>query len=150
MFIVKHHQRTVAFLGDAQVGQLAIDLADPVAIKTLAEVMIEMHAETVVDRLQRGEARAIHGLPDGDRVRVATLESDEFVLRLLERSRIGFAGGICLLVDSFEFLQRVALQRGAIEVVPVTVENLAELRAPIAEVVVTNYPRAAEFKQPAD
>ena len=78
------------------------------------------------------------------------LEFDEFLLRLLQHGGIGLGGGVADLVEALELLERIAGEGGGIEVALVGPDELAELRAPVAHVVVADDLGAAEFQQAAD
>jgi hypothetical protein len=60
------------------------------------------------------------------------------------------AGVVAHLVEALEFLERVAGECGVVELAFVGPDQLAELRAPVADVVVANDAGAAEGEQPAD
>ena len=105
-------------------------------VETFAETLVEADAEFFVDILELGPREFDQLLPDGAVFRIALLEFDQFLARGLVHGGVGLLEGVDLAVEARHFGDRVALERGAIEEMFPTVEDLAELRAPVAEMVV--------------
>ena len=127
-----------------------IDPLHLVVVEAFPERVVEADAEPVVDRLEGGEAHGVDVLPDGEVFRVAGLQLHQLLPRLLQHGRVGVGRGVADLVKPLELLERVRGKRGGIEMAPVGPDELAELRAPVADVVVADHLRATELEQPAD
>ena len=147
---VEDDKRAGALDGQAGGGEFEVNLIHLVAIKALAEKVIVAHVETRVNRLEGVEAELVDLLPKGDGGGFAVLEMDELEARPFE-GRWGFAaGGVGGFVEAFEFFERVAGEGGLVEEVAVAVKDFAELRAPIAEVVVADDDSAAKGEEAAN
>ena len=59
-------------------------------------------------------------------------------------------GGIADLIEALELLERIGGERGGVKVALISPDELAELRAPVAVMVVANDLCSAEFQQTAD
>ena len=105
-------------------------------VEAFAESLVEADAELFVDvgKLRPGKIDQL--LPDGAVFRVALLEFDQFFARGLVHGGIGLFECVDLAVKTRHLRDGIALQRGAVEEMLPAVEHLAELRAPIAEMVV--------------
>ena len=78
------------------------------------------------------------------------MELDQFAARLLELGRTVGGGGVAELVEAFEFLDGLGQKRLFVDPALVSVDELAELRAPVAEMVVANHFGPGEGEEPAD
>ena len=109
--------------------------------------MVELDAEAAVDGVELNLGKLDHLLPDGEVFLVAVLEFHEFLAGLFEDGGIGFAGGVDGFVKTFHLRDGIGLERGAIELGLPADEQLAELRAPIADVVVRDDAMAEEAEE---
>ena len=134
--ITEHADRAFALSRNATSEQIRHDVAKPRIIEALAESVIELHAEPSVDRVELHLRQPDHLLPDGEVVRVAGLELHQFLLRQFEPRRISVTLRIDQLVEAFHLADGIALERRAIEEFLPADEQLAELRAPVADVIV--------------
>ena len=150
VFRVKNHQRSCARLRQVCLGEFAVDPLDLVVVETLAQHDIEFDPEVVVDELEGREGGIVDFFPDGEILRVARLQLDEFLLRRGEHGGIRLGRCVAEFVESFELLERFGGQSGGVEVALVGPDQLAELGAPVADVVVANDFRPVESKQAAD
>ena len=150
MLGVEDDERPLAFLRETAVGEFTVDPLDLVIVETLAERDVELDAELVVDELEGGEGGVVDLLPDSAVPGVAGLELDEFLLGLGEHGRVGLGGMVAELVETLELLEGFGDKRGRVEVALVGPDEFAELRAPVANVVVANHLRTAEGEEPAD
>ncbi len=110
--------------------------------------MVEANVQRRVDFIEFGAGKIDAPLPDGEVFRVAGLEPGEFGAAGVRCRRIGVAEYAGFLVNAHQLGQRIFAQRLFIEEVFPPVDDLAELRAPVAEMVVgddliTHEPRHA-------
>ena len=123
---------------------------EAVVVVTLAEPVIEVHVERVVDFLQAAFRDLDALLPDGEVFRIAGLEFDQLVLAGFEHGGIGLGGGVHLAVDADQLGDRIGFERGGIEQGFPAVEDHAELGAPVADVVVADDLVAEEPRDAAE
>src|ERR1700691_1505534 len=100
--------------------------------------MVERDAETMVDGVELNLGKLDHLLPDGEVLLVAALEFDEFLARLLKDGGVGVAGVVDGFVETLHFRDGVGVKGRAIEPGFPADEEFAELRAPIANMIVRN------------
>jgi len=105
-------------------------------VETFAEGVVEPHAEPLVDDVELGARERDHPAPDGEVLRVAGLQPDQFPAGGFERGGAGFAFGGGLFVEALHLGDRVGLQRGGVQVAFPGRQQHPELRAPVAQVVV--------------
>ena len=105
-------------------------------VETFPETFVEADPELCVDLFEFGPGQIDELLPDGAVFRVALLEFDQFFARRFVHGGIGLLECVDLAVETRHFRNRVTLQRTTVEKVLPTVKDFAELRAPIAEMVV--------------
>src|SRR6185312_5372412 len=127
-----------AFAGDAALQQIFDDDAELRIVKAFAEGVIEFYAKTAVDFIELLFGETNHLLPDGGVFLVTSLELDQFLFGFFKTRGIGVAFGVDDFVEAFEFGDGVLFERGAIEDLFPAEEQLAELRAPIADVVIND------------
>ena len=105
-------------------------------VETFAEALVEADTEFFVDVLEFGPGQIHELLPDGAVLRIALLEFDQFLARGLVHGGIGLLERVDLAVKAGHFRNGIARQGVAIKEMFPPVEDLAELRAPVAEMVV--------------
>ena len=136
--VAEHAHRAFAFAGDAAREQIGNDLAKPRIVKTFAEREIKLHAEPRINRVELDLREADHLLPDGNVFGVAGLELHQFRLGFFEPQRVRVAFGVDDFVKAFQFGDGVAFEFGAVQNLFPAEQKLAELRAPVADVVVAD------------
>jgi hypothetical protein len=125
-----------AFAGHAFGNEVLDDGFELGIVKAFAEDVVEMDAEAVVDFLEFAEGEADHFLPEGEVFGIAVLEFDEFLAGFGFDFVAGFEFGVDLFVEAAHFFERGAIEGFAVEVFFPANEELAELGAPVADVVV--------------
>ena len=132
----KHTNRTLADFRHS-IGQKCLHQGGQCGIvETLAETFVETDAQPTVDFLELGPREIDELLPDGAVLRVTLLKFDQFLARGPVHRGIGLLDRVDFAVEPRHFRHGITLQRGTIEEVLPAVKNLAELRAPIAEMIV--------------
>ena len=125
-----------ALAGDALGAQLLDERLQARMVEALAKRVVEFHAQPLVDRVELDARQGDHLAPDAEVLLVAALEFDQFLPGGFERGGIGFALGADLLVEALHLADGVGLQRGGVQVALPGDQQHAELRAPIAQVIV--------------
>ena len=98
--------------------------------------MIKLYPEASIDGIELHLRQPDHLLPDGDIFSVAGLKFDQFLLGFLQSSGVRVALGIDDFVEALQFGDCVQLECRAIEHLFPPEKQFAELRAPIADMIV--------------
>jgi len=147
---MKDDERALRLDGEAGGGELRVNLRDLVVVEALAELVVEVDAELAVDGGEGAGAERVDAIPEGAVLGVAGLQQHEFGADGIEDGGVGLGGGIGGLVDALEFLERIGGEGGVVAEVLIAPDELAELRAPVADVIVADDLGAAEGEQAAD
>ena len=140
--------RAVADTGDSPLAQVAYHAGQHGVVETLAQPVVEIDAEAGVQPLER-PTRHLHELgPQRGIVRVALLEFRQFPAGALGHAGVGLRARLRCPVDALHLGQRVARVRGRVARLAGADDQQAELRSPIAQVVV-GHDRMAEKTQHA-
>ncbi|EEF61635.1 hypothetical protein Cflav_PD4675 [Pedosphaera parvula Ellin514] len=95
-----------------------------------------MNAEAVVNGFELDFGELDHLLPDAEVFLVAVLQFDQFLASLFQNSRIFLAGRINCLVKSFHLTNGIGEQVFCIELRLPPHQQLTELCAPVANMIV--------------
>src|SRR5437588_5397270 len=142
--IEKDSERSFAFASNAFVAQFMDQRLETRVIEAFAQGVIESHTEPLINGIELGLREGDHLAPDAEVLLVAGLQLDQFLPSGVEHSGIGFAGGVDLFIDSLHLGDRFSLERSRIEVMFPANQQLAELGAPIAEMIISDDPMAEE------
>ncbi len=134
--IKRDDERAFALAGETAFFQVFDDVFEAWIVIALAVGVIEFDAEPVIDAFELRFGERDHIAPNLQVLLVAALELDEFLARFVEHGRILFAGGVDQFIEALHFADGVLFERGFVEVLFPADEQFAELRAPIADVVV--------------
>ena len=148
MFGEKDDARAVAFLGDAPAVQLVDQGIEPWIVEALAEGVIEADAEPVVDGVELMPGIIDHLLPDRAVLGIALLQFEQFLAGKIEERGVLFALGVDQPVEPFHLGERIPLERRPVEMLFPANQQLAELGAPIADVIVRDHPVTEQSKDP--
>ena len=140
-------QGTLALAGEAGGFHFSYKRGQAVIVKALAEVMIESDVQFVINHRQAREGNIHAALPDRAVFQITCLELDQFGAAGIANRRIaalsGFHGfflslafGIHRFVEPQKFADRIGQESGFIPVPFPSVKDHAELRAPVADVVI--------------
>ena len=134
--IKKDDLRAVAFLRDALGDEFVDDALEAVVVKTLAERLVEIDTEAAVNLVELMPRQLDHFIPNGEVFGVAALQLDELAPGADEDGLVLFAGGVDEFVEALHLGEGVPAKRVPIEVFLPADEQFAELRAPVADVIV--------------
>jgi hypothetical protein len=126
----------VADLGDAGGEQVLDERRELVVVGAFAEIVIEVDVELAVNLAQLLQRKGHAARPDFHVVRIALLELHEFVAAGGQHGLVGLRLRVHRLVNADEFLDGIFVERCMIEDRLPAVQDHAELRAPVADVVV--------------
>ena len=116
----------------------------------LAANEIERNAKAPVDVLELGQAELDKLLPQGEVLRVAALQLHQLAPGLVQPLLVLLRPLVALDVHPLQLLDRRGLQRFGFEEMPVPHDQDAELRAPVAEMVVRDHPVSKESVHPVE
>ena len=105
-------------------------------VEALAQRMVKLHAQTLVNGIELNARQSDHLVPNAEVLFVAALELHQFLTSGLECGGVGFALGADLLVKALHLGDGVGLQRGARPGRASRRQQHPELGAPVAQVVV--------------
>ena len=126
----------LADLGDALVKQAPDQRCEAVVVSALAQVLVEVDVEQGVHALEFLPRERDAPPPDFHVIRVALLELDQFLAALAEDLGIGLGEGVGFLIQADQLLDRGAVERLGVAPMFPAVNDLAKLRAPVAEMVI--------------
>ena len=125
-----------AFARDAFRPQFLDHRLEPRLVKTLAQCVIEFHAETVIDPVELDLRQRDHFPPDAQIFRVALLKFHQFPARLFERRGVFLAFGADCSVEALHFGNGIRFNRGQVQVLLPADQQHPELGPPVANVIV--------------
>ena len=105
-------------------------------VETLAERVIELHAQPLVDYVERLEGGLPELFPELATFRVAGLKQNQFALGCLANALIRFGFVLNLPVKRFEMTERIELQFLRIALAFIAEQDHAEAGAPIAKMII--------------
>jgi len=132
----KNAEGAVALAGDAAFFEFGAEWGEGIVVGAFAEAFVEFDAEKVVEFLEFVPGEFDGFFPDGEVFGVTGLEFHQFLARGAFNVLVGFLEAGDLAVEADEFGDGILFQSLAVEEVFPAVNDLAELRAPVADVVV--------------
>ena len=129
-------QRALILHGNTPTDRGLDHLAHLVLVKTLAQRVVESHLEQVVDLLKRSQAVTDKLVPQRSGVRVALLQAQMPLPGLVAQRRIAAGFRVELHIEAEQFPDGVLCVGLAIQPGVIRVQERAELRAPVAQMIV--------------
>ncbi len=125
-----------AFADESEGLELLDDAGKGVVVEGFAANQIEGDTEAGIDAVEFGHREVDEGLPESAVLGVAGLQFDEFGAGLVLPDGVFLAFLVREHVDPLEFVDGRGFEGGGIEKGAVAHDQNAELRAPVAEMVV--------------
>ncbi len=130
--------------------ELVDHVRERVVIGALPQPLVEAHAERVVDPVERHAGRRDELLPEGVVFRVAALELRQLRPRRFSERLVALRLVAREAVDALELDDGVPLQGRFVAPLAHPHDEQAELRAPVAEVIVADHVVADRAQEPTD
>ena len=131
--------RPLALDGEPLLLQVLDDLGEHRVVEALAELDVERHAQAVVDRLERPQAVGHELLPEGPVLGIAGVELGGLGPRGVLDGRVaGLDSILGQAIEPGQLADRVGREARLVAGVLPAPEDHAELRAPVAQVVVAD------------
>jgi len=134
-----HHQRTFAFDGEALLLQRPDGLGKCAVVVAFSARQIERHVQPLIDAVELVAADGDEALPDRAVFRIALLQLDQLGLAALEPGGLLFRAVVALHVDAFKCFDGQGIAFGVGQEGAVALDQQAELRPPVAQMVVGDH-----------
>ena len=151
LLVMPDHERAFALFSQLILSQLCVDLVNLVAVEGFAEDDVGLEAELIVDALAGGVGDLDDLLPEGGVSGVASLELRELGAGGVHEHRVRLGGDAAFFVKTLEVFEGVRALGVELEARATDGEDEdAEVRTPVADVVVADEISAAEFDETGD